>query len=67
MQVSAMYGFGRNMDTLSDEDAAKAKMWEMIGLTVGFITSTCTFPYFSRHSALYSSIPTFVLDAPRIL
>lgn len=35
-----MYGFGRNMDTLSDEDAAKAKMWEMVGLTVAFVTST---------------------------
>lgn len=27
------------MDTLSDDDAAKAKMWEMIGLTVAFVTS----------------------------
>lgn len=34
-----MYGFGQGVETLSDDDAAKAKMWEMIGLTVGFVTS----------------------------
>lgn len=44
MQVSARYGFGEDINTLSDEDAAKAKMWEMISLTVAFIASMSVYP-----------------------
>lgn len=45
MQVSARYGFGDDINTLSDEDAAKAKMWEMISLTVAFIASMSVYKF----------------------
>lgn len=37
LQVAAIYGLGQNTDTLSDDDAAKAIMWEMVGLTIAFL------------------------------
>lgn len=39
MEVSARFGFGDDVSTLSRDNAAKAKMWEMVSLAIAFAGS----------------------------